>query len=97
MVGNNFAAKMLRIGSESNKWHVLLKVLPLELSRAHMQGLFHEHDLDSYNLTTNCLHVPLEQLLNDGFNSGYGPFRRPKRIRSAVDLACIAIQTSQNK
>lgn len=53
-VGNNFSSKLLRIASETNKWHNLA-VMPKIFSRAHENGDIYIHDLDSYNLTTNCL------------------------------------------
>ncbi|MDZ5038326.1 anaerobic ribonucleoside-triphosphate reductase, partial [Clostridium perfringens] len=56
-VGNNFSSKLLRIASESNKWHNLA-VMPKHLAKAHENGDLYYHDLDSYNLTTNCLHIP---------------------------------------
>ena len=87
-VGNNFSSKLLRIASESNKWHNLA-VMPKYLSKAHENGDVYYHDLDSYNLTTNCLHIPTKEVLERGFNTGYGFIRRPRRIESAAELSCI--------
>jgi anaerobic ribonucleoside-triphosphate reductase len=56
-VGNNFSSKLLRIASESNKWHNL-SMMPKHLAKAHENGDVYYHDLDSYNLTVNCLHIP---------------------------------------
>lgn len=95
-VGNNFSAKMLRIASESNKWFNLA-TMPKELSKLHENGDLYYHDLDSYNLTINCLHIPLKQALTEGFNTGYGYIRPPKRIESASELSCILLQACQNK
>ena len=55
-VGNNFSSKFLRIASETNKWHNLSK-MPKYLAKLHEQGDLYFHDLDSYNLTINCLHI----------------------------------------
>lgn len=55
-VGNNFSSKLLRIASESNKWHNLYN-MPKYLAKAHEVGEVYYHDLDSYNLTINCLHI----------------------------------------
>ncbi|MDZ7548305.1 anaerobic ribonucleoside-triphosphate reductase, partial [Clostridium perfringens] len=46
--GNNFSSKLLRIASESNKWHNLA-VMPKHLAKAHENGDLYYHDLDSYN------------------------------------------------
>lgn len=95
-VGSNFSAKLLRIASESNKYNNLAK-MPKEISRLHEVGDLYYHDLDSFNLTTNCLHIPLKKLLTRGFNTGYGDINPPKRIESGAALACIILQSSQNQ
>ncbi|MGE5626766.1 MAG: anaerobic ribonucleoside-triphosphate reductase [Solirubrobacterales bacterium] len=94
-VGNNFSSKLLRIASESNKWYNL-SAMPKYLAKAHENGDIYYHDLDSYNLTTNCLHIPTKEVLQRGFNTGYGYIRPPKRIESACELSCILLQSTQN-
>ena len=94
-VGNNFSSKLLRIASETNKWHNLSK-MPKHLAKLHEQGDLYYHDLDSYNLTTNCLHIDTGKIFENGFNTGYGTIRKPKRIESAAELSCILLQSSQN-
>lgn len=94
-VGNNFSSKLLRIASETNKWHNLSK-MPKHLAKLHEQGDLYYHDLDSYNLTINCLHIDTGKVLEEGFNTGYGTIRKPKRIESAAELSCILLQSSQN-
>jgi ribonucleoside-triphosphate reductase len=95
-VGNNFSAKLLRIASEANKWHVLLSVLPEDMAKAHEIGDVYIHDLDSYNLTLNCLHIPTKKMLTEGFNTGYGTINPPKHIEVAAELLCIILQATQN-
>lgn len=94
-VGNNFSSKLLRIASETNKWHNLSK-MPKYLAKLHEQGDLYFHDLDSYNLTINCLHIDTGSIFEKGFNTGYGTIRKPKRIESAAELSCILLQASQN-
>jgi anaerobic ribonucleoside-triphosphate reductase len=94
-IGNNFSSKLLRIASESNKWHNLA-MMPKHLAKAHENGDIYYHDLDSYNLTTNCLHIPTKEVLERGFNTGYGYIRAAKRIESACELSCILLQSTQN-
>lgn len=94
-VGNNFSSKLLRIASETNKWHNLSK-MPKYLAKLHELGDLYYHDLDSYNLATNCLHIDTGKIFENGFNTGYGTIRRPKRIESAAELSCILLQASQN-
>ncbi len=94
-VGNNFSSKLLRIASESNKWNTLA-IMPKNLARAHETGDLYYHDLDSYNLTINCLHIPTREMLQNGFNTGYGTINAPKRIETAAELSCILLQSTQN-
>ena len=94
-VGNNFSSKLLRIASESNKWHNLA-MMPKDLAKAHEIGDLYFHDLDSYNLTINCLHIPTREMLEKGFNTGYGTIKCPRRIETAAELSCILLQSSQN-
>ena len=94
-VGNNFSSKLLRIASESNKWHNLYN-MPKHLAKAHELGELYFHDLDSYNLTTNCLHIATGEVLSRGFNTGYGTIKAPKRIETAAELSCILLQSTQN-
>lgn len=44
----------------------------------------------------NCTFIPLRKLLKNGFNTGHGYIRPPKRIKSAASLACIIFQSNQN-
>ena len=94
-VGNNFSSKLLRIASESNKWNTLA-IMPKNLAKAHETGDLYYHDLDSYNLTINCLHIPTREMLEGGFNTGYGTINAPKRIETAAELSCILLQSTQN-
>lgn len=94
-VGNNFSSKLLRIASESNKWHNLA-MMPKQLAKAHENGDVYYHDLDSYNLTTNCLNIETGRILKKGFNTGYGTILPAKRIESAAELSCILLQSTQN-
>lgn len=70
--------------------------MPKHLAKAHENGDIYYHDLDSYNLTVNCLHIPTKEILSKGFNTGYGFIRPPKRIESACELSCILLQSTQN-
>lgn len=94
-VGNNFSSKLLRIASESNKWHNLA-MMPKKLAKAHENGDLYYHDLDSYNLTTNCLNIETGKVLKRGFNTGYGTINPPRRIETAAELSCILLQSTQN-
>ena len=94
-VGNNFSSKLLRIASYTNKLQNLTS-MPKALAKLHEEGDLYYHDLDSYNLTSNCLHIPTGKLLANSFNTGYGTTNTPKTIETAANLSCIILQSSQN-
>lgn len=95
-VGNSPSAKMLQIASAASKHYYLNNVIPEEMSKAHIAGDIHIHDLDYYGKTLNCLQIDLTALLTNGFNTGYGFIRPPKRISSAAAQAAIILQSNQN-
>lgn len=95
-VGNSPSAKMLQIASAASRRYYLTRLIDEDYSLAHSRGDIHIHDLDFYATTCNCLQIPLEKLLKEGFNTGHGYIRPPKRPASATSLAAIILQSSQN-
>ena len=95
-VSNSPSAKMLQIASAASKSYYLTNLLPEEFAQAHISGAIHIHDLDYYGKTLNCLQIDLYKLLSQGFNTGYGYIRPPKRIASAAAQAAIILQSNQN-
>lgn len=95
-VSNSPSAKMLQIASAASKKYYLTRMIPDEMSQAHLDGDIHIHDLDFYGKTLTCVQIPLGRLLANGFNNGHGFIRPPKRPASATALAAIILQSSQN-
>ena len=95
-VNNSPSAKMLQIAMAASKQYYLSNLLPEEYARAHDEGAMHIHDLDYYSKTLNCLQIDLSRLLQEGFNTGHGYIRPPKRIASAAAQAAIILQSNQN-
>ncbi|MBT9173723.1 MAG: Anaerobic ribonucleoside-triphosphate reductase [Syntrophomonadaceae bacterium] len=95
-ISNSPSAKMLQIASAASKRYYLSNLLPDEFSQAHTSGALHIHDLDYYGKTLNCLQIDLTRLLTEGFNTGYGFIRPPKRVASAAAQAAIILQSNQN-
>lgn len=90
------SGKMLNFGSTISNAYTIEEVLNPKFAQDHITGNIHIHDLDYYNFTVNCLQVPLGKLLNNGFNTGNGYIRSPKRISSALSLVAIILQSEQN-
>lgn len=95
-ISNSPSAKMLQIASAASKKYYLTRLIPEEMSQAHARGDVHIHDLDFYGKTLTCLQIPLGRLLQEGFDTGHGYIRAPKRPTSATALAAIILQSSQN-
>jgi anaerobic ribonucleoside-triphosphate reductase len=95
-VGNSPSAKMLQIASAASRNYYLSRLLDEDCSLTHQRGDIHIHDLDFYATTLNCLQIPLEELLSNGFDNGHGFIRPPKRPASATALSAIILQSSQN-
>ncbi|RPF46765.1 ribonucleoside-triphosphate reductase class III catalytic subunit [Thermodesulfitimonas autotrophica] len=95
-VSNSPSAKMLQIAEAASKKYYLTRLIPEDFAQAHVRGDIHIHDLGFYAKTLNCIQIPLGRLLSEGFNTGHGYIRPPKRPGSATALACIILQSSQN-
>lgn len=95
-ISNSPSAKMLQIASAASKQYYLSNLIPEEYAQAHEDGTMHIHDLDYYSKTLNCLQIDLTRLLQQGFNTGYGYIRPPKRVGSAAAQAAIILQSNQN-
>jgi ribonucleoside-triphosphate reductase len=95
-VSNSPSAKMLQVAEAASKKYYLSRLIPEDYAQAHIKGDIHIHDLGFYAKTLNCIQIPLGKLLGEGFNTGHGYIRPPKRPGSATALACIILQSSQN-
>lgn len=95
-VGNSPSAKMLQIASAASRQYYLSRLIPEDIAQAHQSGDIHIHDLDFYGKTLTCVQIPLGKLLANGFDTGHGYIRPPKRPSSATALAAIILQSSQN-
>lgn len=95
-VGNSPSAKMLQIASASSRQYYLTRLIPDDMAQAHRSGDMHIHDLDFYGKTLTCVQIPLGRMLEQGFNTGHGFIRPPKRPSSATALAAIILQSAQN-
>lgn len=95
-VGNSPSAKVLQISEIASKNYYLKRAIPEDESRAHIEGDIYIHDLSWYGKTLTCLQIPLDKLLEEGFNNGHGYIRPPKGIKTAAALAAIILQSNQN-
>ncbi len=95
--GDSFSGKMSKFGSEYAKWYARRHVLPAEVEAAIRGNTVYVHDLDHYAVgTTNCIFIPFDKLLAQGFSTGSGDLRTPQTIMTAMALTAIIFQCQQN-
>lgn len=95
--GESFSGKMSKFGSEYAKWYAENFVMPQRLIQAIRDNIVYVHDLDQYAIgTTNCIFIPFDKLLHEGFNTGNGSVRPPNSIMTAMALVAIIFQSQQN-
>ncbi|OMF89796.1 anaerobic ribonucleoside triphosphate reductase [Paenibacillus sp. FSL R7-0337] len=95
--GESFSGKMSKFGSEYSKWYARNFTMPPQLVQATLDNVVYVHDLDQYAIgTTNCIFIPFERLLREGFNTGNGSVRPPNSIMTAMSLVAIIFQSQQN-
>lgn len=95
--GYSFMGKMLHLGEETSKQYALENLLSPEVRQAHEEGFIYIHDLGWYSIgLSNCLNHDLTKELSRGFYAGHGFLRTPGSIQTAMMLAAIIIQSSQN-
>ncbi|WP_055106652.1 anaerobic ribonucleoside triphosphate reductase [Paenibacillus ihumii] len=95
--GESFSGKMSKFGSEYARWYAKHFVMPKPLVQAIQDNVVYVHDLDQYAIgTTNCIFIPFDKLLREGFNTGNGSVRPPNSIMTAMALVAIIFQSQQN-
>ena len=94
--GDSVMGTMLKIGGAATKEYALNSWIRPEFAKMHRDGACHQHDLDFASSTINCIQIPADKLLKNGFNTGHGSVRPPKTIGAAATLICIILQSSQN-
>lgn len=88
---------MLKYGQAVSKEVSKSYFLKRKVSDAYEGGEIYIHDLDYLPMgTTNCCHIDLNKLFNDGFSTGKGFLREPNNIMTYAILTSIAILTNQN-
>lgn len=96
-VGNSAAAKMYSIAEAASKQYSVSKMLDPVSKENHQSGLVYINDLGYFPHAVNCFYSPLKEILEAGFNNGVGYIRPPQSIGSAMALAAIVLQSSQNE
>lgn len=90
------ASKMYAVAEMVKKEYILDNIIAGRYAYNHRAGRVYINDLGYLDYTFNCFFNPLGKMLSEGFDNGVGYIRSPKYINSAVALAAIILQSSQN-
>lgn len=97
-VGNSPSGRLLQIAEAANKDYADSFLTSDLVKKAKDENIIYVHDESWFAVgTTTCSFIPLSKLLKNGFDSGHGFVRSPKRIKSAASLAAICLQSNQNE
>lgn len=85
------------LGTEAGKALALQKLLPSDMTAAHMSGDIHIHDLAFYGLSFNCIQHDLRKLFSKVFKIDTCSIRQPQSVESMGALLAIVLQTAQGE
>ena len=79
--------------TELMKWFALNNCMSKKSRENHLNNEIYIHDLDSYALGChNCLSIPFDQLLANGFNTRQTDIRPASSINTAFQLVAVIFQ-----
>lgn len=92
------AGMMMKFASETTKQFTKEHLLSQDVVEAMDQNYIYPHDLDYYpTKSLTCVQTPLDKALKNGIFAGHGEIRPAKRIETAVIVAAISLETTQNE
>ena len=97
-IGYSFGGLMLHVTGTVNARYTLSKIYPEKISKAHIEGDLHLHDL-FMGLNGYCAGWSLKQLLMDGFNGVPGKIysKPPKHLAVVIGQLVNFLGTLQNE
>ncbi len=89
----SFGGRKGEASNELMKWYALNNCMSKKSKDNHENNEIYIHDLDSYSLGMhNCLSVPLDHLLANGFNTRQTDIRPAGSISTAFQLIAVVFQ-----
>jgi len=97
-VGFSFSSMFLRVAGEAMEKYTLMKVYPEEISRAHINGDLHIHNL-SMGIVGYCAGWAIQDILLEGFNGVPAKTESfpPKHLSTALLQIANFVGTLQNE
>lgn len=92
------AGMMMKFAGETTKQFTKDTLLAPNVVEAMDANYIYPHDLDYYpTKSLTCVQTPLDRALREGIFAGHGEIRPAKRIETAVIVAAISLETTQNE
>ena len=89
----SFGGRKGEAANELMKWFALNNCVSKKSRDNHLNNEIYIHDLDSYALGChNCLSIPFDQLLANGFNTRQTDIRPASSINTAFQLVAVIFQ-----
>ena len=89
----SFGGRKGEAANELMKWFALNNCMSKKSRENHLNNEVYIHDLDSYALGChNCLSIPFDQLLANGFNTRQTDIRPASSINTAFQLVAVIFQ-----
>lgn len=89
----SFGGRRGEASSELMKWFALENCVSKRMKEKHLNNEIYIHDLDSYAVGMhNCLSVPFDKLLAEGFNTRQTDIRPASSINTAFQLIAVVFQ-----
>jgi len=96
-VGNGPSSKLLQLAEVIGREFMETNLTDPDVLAAMRENILYAHDYSWGPIgTTTCCFIPLGKMLENGFNTGHGFIRSPKRIKAASALVAIILQSDQN-
>lgn len=89
----SFGGKMGAVSSDVLKEYALNNCMCRKSKENHLNNIIYIHDLDSYAIGShNCLSVPFDDLLANGFNTRQTDVRPANSVNTAFQLVAVIFQ-----
>ena len=89
----SFGGRSGEASSEQNRQVAIEEVLSPMARKNHMNNTVYEHDLDHFVLGDhNCLSMPFDDLLKNGFNTRQTDVRPANSVNTAFQLVAVLFQ-----
>jgi ribonucleoside-triphosphate reductase len=89
----SFGGRMGEAGSELAKKYALENIMSKKFADLHNNNICYAHDLSSWAVAShNCLTIPIDDLLKNGFNTRQQTIREATTVSSALQLIAVIMQ-----